>query len=81
MLIKPAETKYRPKGKTFLTMEPVTLVPIQQKMIMFELLTDKEIQWLNDYHSVCSDTIGPLLEQQGRREALQWLHHETQLIG
>lgn len=26
MLIKPAETKYRPKGKTFLTMEPVTLV-------------------------------------------------------
>ena len=39
------------------------------------------MQWLNDYHSLCADTIGPLLEQQGRREALQWLYRETQLIG
>jgi len=27
------------------------------------------------------DTVGPLLEQQGRKEALQWLRRETQLIG
>ena len=76
---------------------PSLQVPIQQKMIMFELLTEKEvgvaeecailytvtkqIQWLTNYHNLCADTIVPLLEQQGRREALQWLHRETQLIG
>ena len=45
------------------------------------ILLTLQIQWLNDYHSLCSDTVGPLLEQQGRREALKWLHRETQLIG
>ncbi|XP_065919965.1 xaa-Pro aminopeptidase 1-like [Dysidea avara] len=81
VLIKEADTKYHHKGTTFLTMEPVTLVPIQQKMIAFELLTDQELQWLNDYHSLCLDTVGPLLEQQGCKEALQWLRKETQLVG
>lgn len=58
VLIKQTKTKYSPKGTPFLTMEPITLVitnnhvtlilcslqvPIQQKMIMFELLNEKEV--------------------------------------
>ena len=35
--------QYNFKEKGFLTFEPLTLVPIQKKMILPELLTEKEV--------------------------------------
>lgn len=58
-----------------------TKVPIQLKMIQPDLLTIEEINWLNDYHVMCQDTIGPVLLEQGRPEAYKWLMKETQLLG
>ncbi|NXK52409.1 XPP1 aminopeptidase, partial [Chauna torquata] len=78
VLVIPAETKYNFKNRGSLTFEPLTLVPIQTKMIDVSLLTQKECNWVNDYHQKCREVIGAELERQGRLEALQWLIRETE---
>ena len=51
-----AETKFSmPSKSVFLTFEPVTVAPIQTKMILPELMTSQEIEWLNNYHQLCRD--------------------------
>uniref|UniRef100_A0A8V0Z6F1 Xaa-Pro aminopeptidase 1 n=1 Tax=Gallus gallus TaxID=9031 RepID=A0A8V0Z6F1_CHICK len=78
VLVIPAETKYNFKNRGSLTFEPLTLVPIQTKMIDVSLLTQKECNWVNDYHQKCREVIGAELERQGRHEALRWLIRETE---
>ncbi|KAM7103739.1 LOW QUALITY PROTEIN: xaa-Pro aminopeptidase 1 [Ciconia maguari] len=78
VLVVPAETKYNFKNRGSLTFEPLTLVPIQTKMIDVNLLTQKECNWVNDYHQKCREVIGAELERQGRHEALRWLIQETE---
>ncbi|PKU33917.1 xaa-pro aminopeptidase 1 [Limosa lapponica baueri] len=78
VLVIPAETKYNFKNRGSLTFEPLTLVPIQTKMIDVNLLTQKECNWVNDYHRKCREVIGAELERQGRHEALRWLIRETE---
>uniref|UniRef100_A0A672TAV9 X-prolyl aminopeptidase (aminopeptidase P) 1, soluble n=1 Tax=Sinocyclocheilus grahami TaxID=75366 RepID=A0A672TAV9_SINGR len=49
VLVIPAKTKYNYRNRGSLTFEPLTLVPIQLKMINTDLLTQKEnTDWLND---------------------------------
>lgn len=81
VIIVKCDTKYNFRNKGFLTFEPLTLVPIQQKMIDASLLTQKEIDWLNDYHSKCRDIVGPELQRQGKTAAYQYLMRETELVG
>ena len=51
-----AKTKFTmPSKSSFLTFEPVTVVPIQSKMIMADLMTKQEVEWLNGYHQTCRD--------------------------
>uniref|UniRef100_A0A672YNE7 X-prolyl aminopeptidase (aminopeptidase P) 1, soluble n=1 Tax=Sphaeramia orbicularis TaxID=375764 RepID=A0A672YNE7_9TELE len=69
---------YRNRGS--LTFDPLTLVPIQVKMMSTELLTQKERDWVNEYHRKCREVVGAELERQGRKEALEWLIRETQPI-
>ena len=40
-----------------------------------------QIDWLNDYHTKCIDAIAPLLKQNGKTEALEWLMREAAPIG
>jgi len=80
--VVPAETKFSEKSRTpFLTFTPVTVVPIQTKLILAELMTRQELDWLNAYHQTCRDRVGPLLKEAGRTEALEWLFRETQPMG
>jgi hypothetical protein len=68
-------------GKSpFMKFRPVTLFPIQAKMIAIEMLTDLELDWVNRYHVDVCDAIAPLLSEQGRGEALAWLQESTQPI-
>ncbi|MDD3319897.1 MAG: aminopeptidase P family protein [Paludibacter sp.] len=53
----------------FLKFETLTLFPIDTHLINFDLLTNKEINWLNDYHQKVYDTIAPKLNEFGR----EWL--------
>jgi len=76
-----ASTQYSFNDTKMLTFSAVTVVPIQLKLVDPTLLTQDEIQWLNNYHQTCRDRVGPLLKEMGRQEALDWLIKETQPIG
>lgn len=75
-----ADTPYNFNNRGYLTFDTITLVPKQQKLIKVEMLTDKEIEILNDYHRRCREVVGSLLEQQGQIEAKEWLWRETEPI-
>ena len=60
-MLKVVEVKTKftmPSKSTFLAFEPVTYVPIQAKMILAELMTQQELEWLNAYHQTCRDRYG-----------------------
>lgn len=54
----------------------LTLVPFDQRLLMTELLSDAEKQWLNDYHQQVFDTISPSL----LGDELLWLEQATKAI-
>nr|XP_019940027.1 PREDICTED: xaa-Pro aminopeptidase 1 isoform X1 [Paralichthys olivaceus] len=80
VLVVPSKPKYNYRNRGSLTFEPLTLVPIQVKMMNTDLLTQKERDWVNEYHRRCLEVVGAELERQGRRGALEWLVRETQPI-
>ncbi len=53
----------------FLKFETLTLFPIDQHLINFDLLSSSEIEWLNDYHQRVYQTIAPKLNEYER----EWL--------
>ncbi|XP_067656782.1 xaa-Pro aminopeptidase 1-like [Haliotis asinina] len=81
VLVVKADTKYNFKKKGFLTFEPITLVPIQTKLIDPSLLTEQEIDWLNEYHMRCREVVGAELKKQGKLKVLDWLIRETEQLG
>lgn len=60
----------------FMYLEPLTLVPFDRDAILPELMTDKELQWLNDYHRKVYESLQPYFEG----EELQWLKEATEEI-
>ena len=50
--------------------------PYQTKLIDFSLLVREEIEWLNNYHSKCSDILAPYLDESEKA----WLKNATQPI-
>lgn len=81
IVVKTADTKYNVKEHSFLTFEPLTLVPIQVKLLDPTLLTIDELEWLDNYHQMCRDIVGKALKEQGKHSAFQWLLKETQPLG
>lgn len=60
--------------QNFLSLETLTLVPIDTTLIQRDWLTAEEISWLNQYHQKVSETIYPYLSAQGQ----VWLREATQ---
>lgn len=74
LLIVPAgESQF---GK-FLKFEPLTLCPIDTAPIDLGLMTDKELQWLNDYHETVRQRLTPLIKDGAVKE---WLADATKPI-
>ena len=73
LLIVPyKETEF---GK-FLQFESLTLCPIDKAPILIEMMTQEEIQWLNDYHQRVFDTLSPHLST----EEAAWLREACKAI-
>lgn len=81
VVVEKAETQHNFQDRGFLKFDTVTLVPIQLKLLDSDLLTEREIEWINSYHETCRAVIGQVLEEQGKKHALKWLMRETQSIG
>ena len=46
--------------------EALTLVPYEREVIDTSLLTEEEIEWVNEYHNKIREIIGPLLSEEER---------------
>jgi Xaa-Pro aminopeptidase len=60
----------------FFRFETVTLCPICTEGIIKSLLSDLEINWLNDYHKIVFDRLSPYLDA----EEISWLRTKTVAI-
>jgi Xaa-Pro aminopeptidase len=54
--------------------------PIQTKLVMVELLSPAERQWLNNYHAETMAKLSRVLEKFGDERALRWLEKECEAI-
>ncbi len=60
----------------WLTWETLTLFPYDTMLIDYELLTDQERQWINDYHQEVFRRVSPLLNA----EETEWLKNKCKKI-
>lgn len=49
--------------------ETLTFAPIDRNLVALDLMTDGELQWLNDYHAKTFEIVAPQLSG----EPLEWL--------
>jgi Xaa-Pro aminopeptidase len=61
---------------TFYDFETITLCPIDTRPIARELLTEKEVGWLNDYHEKVYNGLKRFLNEEEKA----WLREKTQAI-
>jgi len=60
-------------GATQLDFETLTFAPIDRRLIVADMLSAPERDWLDGYHAACRDKIGPLLSPRSRL----WLERQT----
>eukprot|EP01061_Rhynchopus_euleeides_P024164 TRINITY_DN39027_c0_g1_i1.p2 TRINITY_DN39027_c0_g1~~TRINITY_DN39027_c0_g1_i1.p2 ORF type:complete len:606 (+),score=274.77 TRINITY_DN39027_c0_g1_i1:61-1878(+) len=77
-LVVKAETKYRFLDKQFLTMRPLTMAPLEARLIDPSLLTDAELDWVNAYHRT---VLKALSEADSDASFLEWLAKKCETIG
>ena len=65
-----------PGDSSFLYFEPLTMVPFDREAILPELMTRKEIAWLNDYHEQVFRAVSPGMPP----EEVEWLRKVTEKL-
>ncbi|XP_053604194.1 xaa-Pro aminopeptidase 1 isoform X2 [Plodia interpunctella] len=69
------EVVTKPHG--YFRFREATLVPFEPNLIDKAMLTDYEINWLNDYNSRIRSTVGPELKEQGLFDVFYWMSNKT----
>ena len=72
------ETKHHFGDKPYLGFQHVTMVPMCQKLIVKELLTEEEREWINKYHEELVEKTSGFFEKDERTR--KWLERETRRI-
>ncbi|XP_065649618.1 xaa-Pro aminopeptidase 1 isoform X2 [Hydra vulgaris] len=81
LLVKDVQLEYNFQNKGFLGFQPVTMVPIQKKLLVPNMLTKEEISWLNNYHEQVYENLSGILINEGKTETLEWLRVQTEPLG
>ena len=69
--VKKTDALYQEKNYgNFLAFEPVTLVPFEPHLIDYNLLSEDQIKWLNDYNRLTREKVGAELEKQKKTRYL-----------
>ncbi|CCW64334.1 unnamed protein product [Phytomonas sp. EM1] len=71
-------TKYSKDG--FLTLSYLTMVPLCRELIDVSLLTQRERDWVNAYHTTVVGKLEPRLQERGDERAIAYLRYHTQPI-
>ncbi|MBQ6389130.1 MAG: aminopeptidase P family protein [Mogibacterium sp.] len=53
-------------GSDTLISEPITMVPYEREAIVTDLLTDEELEWINNYHSSVREVLMPFMDGADR---------------
>ncbi len=64
-------------GRKFLGFEKLTHIPLQHKLINFDLMTPSEIKWLDTYHRAVREQTGRYIKSD---RAKRWLETATQSV-
>ncbi len=64
-------------GRAFYRFRPLTLAPIDRRLIVRDMLNDDQRRWLDRYHARVFETLAPHLSEEARR----WLEHMTEPLG
>jgi Xaa-Pro aminopeptidase len=73
-LVLVTELQKVPAGdREMMDFETLTLVPIDRRLIVRDMLTTEEIAWIEAYHARVFQTIGPEVDA----ETLRWLEAAT----
>ena len=68
-------------GKSYLSFEPVCLVPFEPKLIKTNLLNYEQVDWLNKYNKMIEQIVIPELRRQGKnRKIIEWVFSRTRPI-
>ena len=76
-LVEVVEREPGPDGTRFFGFADLTMAPIDTRLVDRSLLTDAEVQWLNDYHAKVREQVEPLLQFTEDKE---WLATRTAAI-
>ncbi|KAL9653532.1 hypothetical protein ABK040_016609 [Willaertia magna] len=75
LIVKPVETLKKFNDKQYLGFEHVTLCPMQPSLIDTNLLSKKEIEWINAYNQEVREKLSPSLQNDAL--ALAYLEKNT----
>ncbi|CAG0898237.1 unnamed protein product [Cyprideis torosa] len=64
-------------GQEFLVFVPTTMLPIDQNLILPDLLSKKQMDWLNEYHRDIFEKVSEALKEAGHEEMIEWLRLKT----
>jgi Xaa-Pro aminopeptidase len=62
--------------RELMSFETLTLVPIDRRLVVAEMLTAAELDWLNGYHRRVREVVGPELGPEDRA----WLEQATAVM-
>ncbi|KAF6214837.1 hypothetical protein GE061_009580 [Apolygus lucorum] len=68
----------KPEDSHFLTFENITLVPYQTSMLVPSMLSSKEMQYLNTYHTRIRSILGPVFQSENNAEVYDWVMKMTE---
>jgi len=76
LLVVPHPFKTPAQG-IFYGLEPFSFVPFDYRGIDVSMLSDEELQWLNDYHGLVYDLLSPLAKEDEDKDLLSYLARFT----
>ena len=77
LVVREAATAHTFGDKKYLEFTPLTLIPIQKKLIDWNLMAPKDIAWLNEYHAQVWERVSPRVEDE---ETKAWLRDATKPV-
>jgi len=72
--------KYTMEGRSFYKFDILTYVPFARNLINVDLLSQTDVDWLNNYNKECRRIVTPYLKAQGKEKVLNFMLAQTEHI-
>jgi len=73
--------KHNYGNRGYLGFEVVTMAPLCKELIVPQLLSTEEVDWINDYHSEVFEKVGSYLRDNNKTNVVDWLKNATSSLG